>query len=115
MTCPAMSSETSRDQPSATLKETTLRASSYCPEMKFRTMVLRSAWEISLEEGRPSSAEVLDYGRRDGYIPLCIPTTRAGKPPAGPGWVHVIKHDGYRLQAALPPCLFPLPACGPGR
>jgi hypothetical protein len=26
----------------------------------------------------------------------CIPT-RAAKPPAGPGWVHEIKHDGYRL------------------
>jgi bifunctional non-homologous end joining protein LigD len=23
---------------------------------------------------------------------------RAAKPPAGPGWVHEIKHDGYRLQ-----------------
>jgi bifunctional non-homologous end joining protein LigD len=38
-----------------------------------------------------------DIGRRDGYIPPCIPT-RAPKPPAGPGWVHEIKHDGYRLQ-----------------
>jgi bifunctional non-homologous end joining protein LigD len=37
-----------------------------------------------------------DTGRRDGYIPPCIPT-RAVKPPAGPGWVHEIKHDGYRL------------------
>jgi hypothetical protein len=27
----------------------------------------------------------------------CIPT-RAVKPPAGCGWVHEIKHDGYRLQ-----------------
>jgi bifunctional non-homologous end joining protein LigD len=35
--------------------------------------------------------------RSDGYIPPCIPT-RAPKPPAGPGWVHEIKHDGYRLQ-----------------
>ncbi len=35
--------------------------------------------------------------RRDGYIPPCIPT-RAHKPPAGPDWVHEIKHDGYRLQ-----------------
>jgi bifunctional non-homologous end joining protein LigD len=26
----------------------------------------------------------------------CIPTLTA-KPPAGPGWVHEIKHDGYRL------------------
>jgi bifunctional non-homologous end joining protein LigD len=32
-----------------------------------------------------------------GFIPPCIPT-RAPKPPAGPGWIHEIKHDGYRLQ-----------------
>src|SRR5271165_1349709 len=32
-----------------------------------------------------------------GYVPPCIPT-RAIKPPSGPGWVHEIKHDGYRLQ-----------------
>jgi bifunctional non-homologous end joining protein LigD len=38
-----------------------------------------------------------DIGRRDGYIPPCIPT-RAVKPPAGRDWVHEIKHDGYRLQ-----------------
>ena len=31
------------------------------------------------------------------FVPPCIPT-RAHKPPAGPGWVHEIKHDGYRLQ-----------------
>jgi bifunctional non-homologous end joining protein LigD len=35
---------------------------------------------------------------RDGkFIPPCIPTC-AAKPPAGPDWVHEIKHDGYRLQ-----------------
>jgi bifunctional non-homologous end joining protein LigD len=38
-----------------------------------------------------------DTGRRDGYIPPCIPT-RAYRVPSGPGWVHEIKHDGYRLQ-----------------
>ena len=32
-----------------------------------------------------------------GFIAPCIPT-RAPKPPVGPGWVHEIKHDGYRLQ-----------------
>jgi bifunctional non-homologous end joining protein LigD len=32
-----------------------------------------------------------------GFIAPCIPT-RAPKPPAGLGWVHEIKHDGYRLQ-----------------
>jgi bifunctional non-homologous end joining protein LigD len=31
-----------------------------------------------------------------GFVPPCIPT-RATKPPAGPNWVHEIKHDGYRL------------------
>src|SRR5277367_2759469 len=31
-----------------------------------------------------------------GFIEPCIPT-RAAKPPAAPGWVHEIKHDGYRL------------------
>jgi bifunctional non-homologous end joining protein LigD len=35
--------------------------------------------------------------RSDGFISPCIPT-RAYKVPAGPGWVHEIKHDGYRLQ-----------------
>src|SRR5450631_926285 len=34
--------------------------------------------------------------RADGQIDPCIPTL-AAKPPAGPGWVHEIKHDGYRL------------------
>jgi ATP-dependent DNA ligase len=38
-----------------------------------------------------------DACRRDGYVPPCIPT-RAPKVPTGPGWVHEIKHDGYRLQ-----------------
>jgi bifunctional non-homologous end joining protein LigD len=34
--------------------------------------------------------------RTDGFVDPCIPS-RAPKPPAGPGWVHEIKHDGYRL------------------
>ena len=38
-----------------------------------------------------------DTAHRDGYVPPCIPT-RAYKVPAGPDWVHEIKHDGYRLQ-----------------
>jgi ATP-dependent DNA ligase len=32
-----------------------------------------------------------------GFVPPCIPT-RTAEPPAGPDWVHEIKHDGYRLQ-----------------
>jgi hypothetical protein len=34
--------------------------------------------------------------RADGFVAPCIPTL-AVKPPAGPGWVHEVKHDGYRL------------------
>jgi bifunctional non-homologous end joining protein LigD len=34
--------------------------------------------------------------RTDGFVDPCIPT-RAAKAPVGPGWVHEIKHDGYRL------------------
>jgi ATP-dependent DNA ligase len=34
--------------------------------------------------------------RADGFVEPCIPT-RALKPPAGPDWMHEIKHDGYRL------------------
>ena len=34
--------------------------------------------------------------RTDGFVDPCIPTL-AAKPPAGAGWVHEIKLDGYRL------------------
>jgi bifunctional non-homologous end joining protein LigD len=37
-------------------------------------------------------------GRPSGFIEPCLPTTTA-KPPAGPGWLHEIKYDGYRLMA----------------
>jgi hypothetical protein len=43
--------------------------------------------------------------RSNGYIPPCIPT-RAYKVPAGPDWVHEIKHDGYRLQGKR--CFIPI-------
>jgi ATP-dependent DNA ligase len=32
------------------------------------------------------------------FIEPCLPR-RADKPPAGPGWIHEIKHDGYRVMA----------------
>jgi bifunctional non-homologous end joining protein LigD len=31
-----------------------------------------------------------------GFIEPCLPTL-AGKPPIGAGWIHEIKHDGYRM------------------
>jgi bifunctional non-homologous end joining protein LigD len=41
-------------------------------------------------------------GRTSGRMPAtfilpCIPTL-AYKVPAGPDWIHEVKHDGYRLQ-----------------
>jgi bifunctional non-homologous end joining protein LigD len=33
-----------------------------------------------------------------GFIQPCQPTL-VGAPPAGPGWLHEMKHDGYRLLA----------------
>ena len=33
-----------------------------------------------------------------GFIDPCQPST-ASKPPSGRGWLHEIKHDGYRLMA----------------
>src|SRR5580765_6839352 len=40
------------------------------------------------------------YGVRSApasFIPPCRPTV-AERPPSGPGWLHELKHDGYRLQ-----------------
>jgi bifunctional non-homologous end joining protein LigD len=33
-----------------------------------------------------------------GFLETCQPTL-ASLPPAGPGWLHEVKHDGYRLIA----------------
>src|SRR5262245_59821603 len=32
-----------------------------------------------------------------GFIPPCLPSP-ADRPPFGPGWVHEIKHDGFRMM-----------------
>ena len=32
------------------------------------------------------------------FVPPCLPRP-ARKPPAGPGWIHEIKHDGFRIMA----------------
>jgi bifunctional non-homologous end joining protein LigD len=37
-------------------------------------------------------------GRPAGWIEPCQPTT-ALKPPISAGWIHEIKHDGYRMMA----------------
>jgi len=33
-----------------------------------------------------------------GFIQPCLPSP-AERPPTGPGWMHEIKHDGFRLMA----------------
>ena len=39
---------------------------------------------------------MLHNPRTDGFVDPCVPI-RALKAPEGGGWVHEIKHDGYRL------------------
>ena len=36
------------------------------------------------------------------FIEPCLPSP-ADRPPSGPGWLHEIKHDGYRLMARRDP------------
>ncbi|MET0500381.1 MAG: hypothetical protein ABW172_02535, partial [Candidatus Binatia bacterium] len=33
-----------------------------------------------------------------GFIEPCLPRIDI-RPPSGPGWIHEIKHDGFRLMA----------------
>ena len=37
-------------------------------------------------------------GRAAGLIEPCLPSS-AKAPPSGPGWLHEIKHDGFRIIA----------------
>jgi ATP-dependent DNA ligase len=39
-------------------------------------------------------------GRAVGLVEPCLPSP-AKAPPAGPDWLHEIKHDGFRLLACL--------------
>jgi bifunctional non-homologous end joining protein LigD len=34
-----------------------------------------------------------------GIIEPCLPSPAAKAPPSGPGWIHEIKHDGFRILA----------------
>jgi bifunctional non-homologous end joining protein LigD len=47
-------------------------------------------WRVRNSRGRPKNAPA-------AFIHPCRPTV-AQRPPSGPGWVHELKHDGYRLQ-----------------
>ena len=47
-------------------------------------------WRERSSRGRPLNAPA-------AFIHPCQPIV-AKQPPSGPGWVHELKHDGYRLQ-----------------
>jgi bifunctional non-homologous end joining protein LigD len=47
-------------------------------------------WRLRSSRGRPINAPA-------AFIHPCQPIG-AKEPPTGPGWVHELKHDGYRLQ-----------------
>jgi bifunctional non-homologous end joining protein LigD len=50
-------------------------------------------------EGRyyPDMSPRTRPARPAGFIEPCLPSP-ADRPPRGPGWIHEIKHDGYRLM-----------------
>jgi ATP-dependent DNA ligase len=39
----------------------------------------------------------LDHPQFDDFIRFRVPPAKA--PPSGPGWLHEIKHDGFRILA----------------
>ena len=47
-------------------------------------------WRVRNSRGRPKNAPA-------AFIHPCRPTV-SKRPPRGAGWVHELKHDGYRLQ-----------------
>jgi hypothetical protein len=40
--------------------------------------------------------------RSSGHIEPCLPSP-ADQPPTGTGWIHEIRHDGFRLMARRDP------------
>jgi ATP-dependent DNA ligase len=66
-----------------------------------------SAWagprtDSTLEEGADITAGMVLRVSLSGFIEPCLPT-RAERPPSGPGWVHEIKHDGFRMVVRRDP------------
>ena len=51
---------------------------------------------------RPAMSNRVRIPPRYTFIEPCLPST-ADHPPAGPNWIHEIKHDGYRLMARRDP------------
>ena len=60
------------------------------PEVEKEILPAISTAMLRQSRGRPTS-------KPPGFILPCRPTV-ADRPPTGSGWVHELKHDGYRLQ-----------------
>ena len=41
----------------------------------------------------------MSRSRPPAALPELVSPTSAAKPPSGPGWIHEIKYDGYRIMA----------------
>src|SRR5262245_39479974 len=55
-----------------------------------------SVLDSTQEGGADITAGMVLRVSLSGFIEPCLPT-RAERPPSGPGWVHEIKHDGFRM------------------
>ena len=82
----------------------TLRPTSGIEDDRYQIVVGQPAphspwgWEI-YRNGEPLPARLRKGASSCPSCRLCraLHSHSAGKPPSGPGWVHEIKHDGYRL------------------
>src|SRR5215475_5176262 len=74
-----------------------------CPPARFASALARSRLSLGLRDlrwphiFRPMSVLRL-RAAREGFIHPCLPS-RTAHPPLGPGWLHEIKYDGFRLMA----------------
>ncbi|UVK46594.1 hypothetical protein BPNPMPFG_002279 [Mesorhizobium sp. AR07] len=57
----------------------------------------KEAEHESLGVARERSMRKMPEDGRLPFIPIMMPTL-ADKPPAGGGWIHEVKFDGYRTQ-----------------
>lgn len=59
--------------------------------------------EVSAQDPVPPDPAALDGARKQALnkLPRPVLATLARKPPDGPGWIHEIKFDGYRVMARV--------------
>ena len=61
-------------------------------------MAYKAAGHVSYALAVPAAGAIVPCSR---VLHFPVPSDHAPKAPVGPGWVHEIKHDGYRLQIHL--------------